>query len=97
MTAAKSAGTTGQGARRFLVASSPCVFLDKYNPEQFEILGITGRQNTSGLRTKKYTPADTPKYNDLNARSVLVVNGEYQQVYARLLIRRKTSGGCAEL
>ena len=33
----------------------PITFLDKYNPEQFEILGITDRQNTSGLRTKKYT------------------------------------------
>jgi hypothetical protein len=67
----------------------PITFIDKYNPDQFEILGITDRQNTSGLRTKKYTEDDTPKYNDLNARSVIIVNGEYKPLYARLLIKKK--------
>jgi hypothetical protein len=67
----------------------PITFLDKYNPEQFEILGITDRQNTSGLRTKKYTAEDTPKYNDLNARGVIRLNGELKAKYARLLIKRK--------
>jgi len=67
----------------------PITFLDKYNPDQFEILGITDRQNTSGLRTKKYTSKDTPKYNDLNARGVLLVNGNYKPMYARLIIKRK--------
>ena len=67
----------------------PITFIDKYNPEQFEILGITDRQNTSGLRTKKYKIEDTSRYNDLNARSVLLINGEYKAVYARLLIKRK--------
>ena len=67
----------------------PITFLDKYNPKQFEILGITDRQNTSGLCTKKYTAEDSPKYNDLNARSVLLCNGEYKQTYARILIKRK--------
>lgn len=67
----------------------PITFLDKYNPDQFEILGITDRQNTSGLRTKKYGPDDDPKFNDLNARGVLVVNGKYKAEYARILIRRK--------
>lgn len=63
--------------------------MDKYCPEQFEILGITDRQNTSGLRTKKYTLADSSKYNDLNARSVLrLADGSYKQVYARLLIKK---------
>lgn len=68
----------------------PITFLDKYNPDQFEILGITDRQNTSGMRTKKYTKKDSDRYNDLNARSVLKLeNGEYKQVYARLLIKNK--------
>ena len=67
----------------------PITFLDKYNPDQFEILGITDRQNTSGLRTKKYTLEDSPKYNDLNARCVIKVNDEYQAMYARILIKRK--------
>lgn len=68
----------------------PISFMDKYTPEQFEIVGITDRQNTSGLRTKKYTADDSPKYNDLNARSVLrLPDGTYKPMYARLLIRRK--------
>lgn len=71
------------------VMGVPITFMDKYNAEQFEILGITDRQNTSGLRIKKYTEDDSPKYNDLNARSVLIVNGEYKQQYARILIRKK--------
>ena len=66
----------------------PITFLDKFNPTQFEILGITDRQNSSGLRTKKYTAEDTPRYNDLNARSVILSNGLYKQMYARILIRR---------
>jgi len=71
------------------VMGVPITFLDKYNPEQFEILGITDRQNTSGMRTKKYTPEDTPRYNDLNARSVLKINDNYKALYARILIKRK--------
>lgn len=67
----------------------PITFLNKYNPEQFEILGITDRQNTSGLRTKKYTIEDNTKFNDLNARSVLKIGDTYKSVYARLLIRKK--------
>ena len=72
------------------VMGVPISFLDKYSPEQFEILGITDRQNTSGLRTRKYTSADSPRFNDLNARSVIKhENGEYRQVYARILIRHR--------
>ena len=71
------------------VMGVPITFLDKYNPDQFEILGITDRQNTSGLRTKKYTVEDSPKYNDLNARCVLKVNNDYQALYARILVKRK--------
>ena len=46
------------------VMGVPISFLIKYCPEQFKILGITDRQNTSCLRTKKYTNVDSPKYND---------------------------------
>jgi hypothetical protein len=71
------------------VMGVPITFLDKYNFEQFEILGITDRQNTSGLRTRKYTDQDSSKYNDLNARSVLKIGNTYKAVFARLLIRNK--------
>ena len=67
----------------------PITFIDKYNPDQFEILGITDRSNSSNLRTKKYTEEDSPKYNDLNARGVLKTESGYKAIYARLLIRNK--------
>ena len=70
------------------VMGVPISFLIKYCPEQFEILGITDRQNTSCLRTKKYTSNDSPKYNDLNARSVIRNGERYVPMYARLLIRK---------
>lgn len=77
----------------FEVMGVPITFMDKYNPKQFEILGITDRQNTSGLRIKKYTIDDSPRYNDLNARSVLKTSDGYKQLYARILIRKKDNHG----
>ena len=71
------------------VIGVPISFIDKHNPNQFQILGITDRQNTSGLRTKKYTMKDSTRFNDLNARSVLKIDNKYQAVYARLLIINK--------
>ena len=65
----------------------PITFMDKYNPNQFEILGITDRDSL--LCTKVYTKEDSPKYGDLNRRSVLIVNGEYKSQFPRLIIRRK--------
>ncbi len=67
----------------------PITFLDKYNPEQFEILGITDRDDNSGLRTKTYTIKDVPNFSDLNRRGAIKINGEYKATYARLIIRRK--------
>lgn len=71
------------------VMGVPISFLDKYCPDQFEILGIMDRQGSSNLRTKKYTPEDSPKYNDLNARGVIRRNETYVPLYARILIRHK--------
>ena len=71
------------------VMGVPITFLDKYCPEQFEILGITDRQNTSGLRTKKYTKEDSSRFNDLNCRSVIKIGDEYKTTYPRILIRRR--------
>ncbi len=67
----------------------PITFLDKYNPDQFEILGITDRDNNSGLKTKDYTEADAPNPGDLNRRGVIKVGNEYKSTYARLLIKRR--------
>lgn len=72
------------------VMGVPISFMDKYNPEQFEIMGITDRQGTSGLKTKIYNAEDSPKWNDLNARGVVKLpDGTYIQIYARILIRHR--------
>ncbi|MFL6726936.1 MAG: adenine-specific methyltransferase EcoRI family protein [Sphingomicrobium sp.] len=71
------------------VMAVPITFLNKYNPEQFEILGIMDRANSSGLRTKKYEKAELTNANDLNARGVIVQNGVHKAMYARLLIRNR--------
>jgi len=67
----------------------PISFLDKYSPEQFEIMGITDRDNNSGLKTREYTEEDVPNPGDLNRRGVIKIGSEYKSTYARLLIRRK--------
>lgn len=71
------------------VMGVPVTFLDKYNPEQFEILGITDRDPNQKHRVKMYIREDSPKYNDLNRRATLKVNGNIKPVYARLLIKNK--------
>ena len=69
----------------------PISFLDKYNPDQFEILGITDRDNNSGLKTREYTKADVPNPGDLNRRGVIRTGGRYRSTFARLLIRHRTA------
>ena len=71
------------------VMGVPVTFLDKYNPNQFEILGITDRDPKNKYRAKMYTKNDSPKYNDLNRRAAIKVNGELKPTYARLLIKLK--------
>ncbi len=73
------------------VMGVPITFLDKYNPDQFEILGITDRDNNSGVKTKEYTEADVPNFGDLNRRGVVRVGNEYRLIYARLIIRHRRS------
>ncbi|MFH1170059.1 MAG: adenine-specific methyltransferase EcoRI family protein [Candidatus Vogelbacteria bacterium] len=71
------------------VMGVPITFLDKYNPDQFEIIWIADRQNSEGIRTKTYTIEDTKNYNDLNRGPVVNVNGELKVVYMRILIKNK--------
>lgn len=67
----------------------PISFLDRYNPNQFEILGITDRDDNSGLKTKQYSNADAPNYSDLNRRGAIRVGRELVSTYARLMIRHR--------
>ena len=71
------------------VMGVPITFFDKYNPKQFEILGITDRDPINEYRTKLYTQEDSPKYNDLNRRAAIKIKGDLKPTYARLLIRSK--------
>lgn len=70
----------------------PVSFMDKFNPEQFEIVGITDRQDSYGFRTHKYTVEEFSNANDLNARACVKVNGIPKAIYARILIRHKKGG-----
>ncbi len=71
----------------------PISFIDKYNPDQFEILGITDRDNNSGLKTKEYTRKDTPKAGDLNRRGAIREGLTLKSTFARLLIRHRRPSG----
>ena len=59
----------------------------KYNKEQFEIVGVTQRDDA--LHIKLYTRIDSDKYNDLNRTATLVEEGKYVPVYMRLLVKLK--------
>ena len=77
----------------------PISFLSKYNPEQFEILGMCENIDLYGLKSKVYSSAECkqayfdkfgkPGTYDLNASGVLLVDGQLEKVYQRILIRHK--------
>jgi hypothetical protein len=64
----------------------PITFMDKYNPNQFEIVALTDRD--CPLCTKKYTSMDFKNFSDLNRNAVLNINGVMKSLYTRILIRR---------
>ena len=81
------------------VMGVPVTFMDKYNPEQFEILGMCENLDLYGLKTKVYSKQECQeayfkKFGkkgtyDLNASGVLRKDGILEKVYSRILIRRK--------
>ena len=84
------------------VMGVPITFIDKYNPEQFEILGKCENLDLYNLKTKFYTTEEcknayfnkfkrTGTY-DLNARGVVFRNGRLDAVYERVLIKHKKAG-----
>jgi len=70
------------------VMAVPISFLDKYSPEQFEILGVTQR-NDDPYKIKQYSTIEYKNANDLNARGVIIVDGKPKAMFARVLIRNK--------
>lgn len=70
------------------IMAVPVTFLDKYCPDQFEILGITQR-NDDPYKIKRYTNKQYRNANDLNARGVILFDGTPKSMSPRLLIRKK--------
>jgi len=78
------------------VMGVPISFLDKYCPEQFEILGMCENQDLYKLKTRTYSTQECRqaylnKFGkkgtyDLNASGVLIKDGIHEKVYQRILI-----------
>ena len=71
----------------------PISFLDKYSPEQFEIVGMAKRgAGDPALKTRVYSAEDYPNYSDLNAGPVILTSDGPRNTYPRLLVsHRRTS------
>ena len=77
----------------------PISFLDKYSPEQFEIVGMCENEDLYGLKSKRYLSVECkeayqkkfgkPGTYDLNASGVIEVGGRLEKVYQRILIRSR--------
>ena len=72
------------------VMGVPITFLDKYNPDQFEIVGMAKRgAGDPALKSHVYTKDEYSNYSDLNATPTLWVDGRLKNTYPRILIRNK--------
>ena len=81
------------------VMGVPISFLDKYSPDQFEIVGMCENEDLYNLKTKVYSTdeckqAYLDKFGkkgtyDLNASGVIVKDGLLEKVYQRVLIRHR--------
>ena len=81
------------------VMGVPISFLDKYSPEQFEIVGMCENEDLYNQKTKKYTTAECKsaylaKFGkagtyDLNASGVVLRDGLLEKVYQRVLIKHR--------
>jgi hypothetical protein len=81
------------------VMGVPITFLDKYSPEQFEIIGMCENFDLYGMKTKMYSAEECrnayqakfqkPGIYDLNASGVLFRDGLLEKAYTRVLIRAK--------
>ena len=60
----------------------PLTFLDKFNPDQFEMIGISLVEGVN-------KPKDLPKSKQGGPAFYLLKDGEYQRLYTRILIRNK--------
>ena len=81
------------------VMGVPISFLDKYSPEQFEIVGMCENEDLYNIKSKTYIASECKeaylaKFGkkgtyDLNASGVVIRNGLLEKVYQRVLIKNK--------
>ena len=81
------------------VMGVPISFLDKYSPEQFEIVGMCENLDLYNLKIKTYSSKECkqayldkfgkPGTYDLNASGVVFRNNQLEKVYTRVLIKHK--------
>lgn len=81
------------------VMGVPISFLDKYSPEQFEIVGMCENSDLYGLKTKVFSSSECkaaylakfgkPGTYDLNASGVIFRNNQLEKVYQRVLIKKR--------
>lgn len=68
----------------------PVTFLDKYNPEQFELIGIATGELGKSLGLKPLDPSLKAMNKSLRAGQLFyMVNGCPKKPFTRLAIRRK--------
>ena len=75
----------------------PLTYIDKYNPDNFEILGMCENEDLYKLKTRKYSTKECKdryfeKFGksgtyDLNASGVINRNKVYQRILIRALER----------
>lgn len=81
------------------VMGVPVSFLDKYSPEQFEIMGMCENEDLYSLKTKRYTSTECKdayfvKFGkkgtyDLNASGVVRRDNKLEKVFSRILIKHR--------
>ncbi len=65
----------------------PITFVDKFNPNQFEIIGFTHRNDPYKLKTKIYSKEDGDNFNDMNGSPLIKEGDKYRFIYMRIIIR----------
>ena len=81
------------------VMGVPISFLDKYSPDQFDIVGMCENEDLYNLKSKVYKTSECKeaylaKFGkkgtyDLNASGVVIRDGLLEKVYQRVLIKHK--------
>ena len=77
----------------------PITFIDKYNPDQFEIIGLGISNSGLEVGVQPYKPEHKKYRKEIQKRGAvdgdlyMMVNGEVKVPYARILIKNKRLGG----